>query len=68
MVCSKNLQFSVFSAQDIVRLSEFEVTTRDLYVAGTNGAGKTPAPQGLLDRRLVSPVFALRRKWKPRCK
>lgn len=51
----KQLQFSVFSPQEVVQLAEFEVTHRDLYVAGEGGLGKTPAPGGLLDRRLVSP-------------
>jgi hypothetical protein len=50
----KQLQFSVFSPQEVVQLAEFEVTHRDLYVAGEGGLGKTPAPGGLLDRRLVS--------------
>lgn len=49
----KSLQFSVFSPQEVVQLSEFEVTHRDLYVAGENGLGKMPAVGGLLDRRLV---------------
>jgi hypothetical protein len=39
----------------MVKLSEFEVTTRDLYVPPAPGeTDKQPAPQGLLDRRLVS--------------
>lgn len=56
----KQLQFSVFSPQEVVQLAEFEVTHRDLYVAGEGGLGKTPAPGGLLDRRLVSLARALK--------
>jgi hypothetical protein len=56
----KQLQFSVFSPQEVVQLAEFEVTHRDLYVAGEGGLGKTPAPGGLLDRRLVSTLSSAR--------
>jgi DNA-directed RNA polymerase III subunit RPC1 len=56
----KQLQFSVFSPQEVVQLAEFEVTHRDLYVAGEGGLGKTPAPGGLLDRRLVSTFSSAR--------
>jgi len=46
---SKKLQFSLLNAQDTVRISEFEVTHRDLYTA----AERLPVKDGVLDRRLV---------------
>lgn len=45
---SKKIQFSLFSNQDIVKLSEFQVTHRDLYTAGE----RAPVKNGVLDRRL----------------
>lgn len=44
----KQLQFSLLSAQDIVKLGEFEVTHRDLYTP----ADRLPSQNGVLDRRL----------------
>ncbi|KZS94039.1 beta and beta-prime subunits of DNA dependent RNA-polymerase [Sistotremastrum niveocremeum HHB9708] len=44
----KKLQFSLFSNQEIVKLSEFQVTHRDLYTA----ADRLPVKNGVLDRRL----------------
>ncbi|KAG8831315.1 hypothetical protein FRC18_006772 [Serendipita sp. 400] len=44
----KQLQFSLFSSQDIVKLAEFEVTHRDLYTT----ADRLPSQNGVLDRRL----------------
>ena len=46
----QHLQFTTFNAQDIVKISEFEVTHRDLYTANSERA---PAKDGALDRRLV---------------
>ncbi|KAG9025228.1 hypothetical protein FRB95_010388 [Tulasnella sp. JGI-2019a] len=45
----KSIQFSMFSSQEVVKLSEFEVTQRDLY---TTGPQRTSTPHGVLDRRL----------------
>jgi DNA-directed RNA polymerase III subunit RPC1 len=47
---SKELQFSLLSSQDIVKLAEFEVTHRDLYTY----PDRHPSQNGVLDRRLVS--------------
>lgn len=47
--CSKKLQFSLLNAQDTVKISEFEVTHRDLYTA----TDRLPVKDGVLDRRLV---------------
>lgn len=47
---SKKIQFSVFNDQDVVKLSEFQVTHRDLYTA----TDRVPVKNGVLDRRLVS--------------
>ncbi|CAD6948305.1 unnamed protein product, partial [Tilletia laevis] len=44
----KHIQFGVLSMQDIARLSELEVTSKDLY----NIADRTPVTQGVLDRRM----------------
>ncbi|SCV70568.1 BQ2448_3330 [Microbotryum intermedium] len=44
----KHIQFSVLSSQEIVAISEFEATQRDLYKA----EDRSPVPQGVLDRRL----------------
>ncbi|OBZ75051.1 DNA-directed RNA polymerase III subunit rpc1 [Grifola frondosa] len=44
----KGLQFSTLSARDVVKISEFEVTHRELYTA----ADRVPAKDGVLDRRL----------------
>jgi hypothetical protein len=46
----KQLQFSLLNPQDVVKLSEFQVTHRDLYTA----ADRLPVKDGVLDRRLVS--------------
>jgi DNA-directed RNA polymerase III subunit RPC1 len=46
----KKLQFSLLNAQDTVKISEFEVTHRDLYTP----ADRLPVQNGVLDRRLVS--------------
>ncbi|KAL1672708.1 hypothetical protein EV122DRAFT_271324 [Schizophyllum commune] len=44
----KQLQFSLFNPQDTVKLSEFEITHRDLYTA----TDRLPVKDGVLDRRL----------------
>ncbi|RDB15486.1 DNA-directed RNA polymerase III subunit rpc1 [Hypsizygus marmoreus] len=44
----KKLQFSLLNAQDTVKISEFEVTHRDLYTA----TDRLPVKDGVLDRRL----------------
>ncbi|KIM21606.1 hypothetical protein M408DRAFT_18355 [Serendipita vermifera MAFF 305830] len=44
----KQLQFSLLSSQDIVKLAEFEVTHRDLYTYPE----RLPSQNGVLDRRL----------------
>ncbi|KAF8876261.1 hypothetical protein BD779DRAFT_1560988 [Infundibulicybe gibba] len=44
----KKLQFSLLNAQDTVKISEFEVTHRDLYTA----TDRLPVKHGVLDRRL----------------
>ncbi|PWY98687.1 putative RPO31-DNA-directed RNA polymerase III, 160 kd subunit [Testicularia cyperi] len=46
----KHIQFGVLSKQDIVNMSEIEVTTRDLYTIGE--AERRPVANGTLDRRL----------------
>jgi DNA-directed RNA polymerase III subunit RPC1 len=46
---SKKLQFSLLNPQDTVKLSEYEVTHRDLYTA----TDRAPVKNGVLDRRLV---------------
>jgi len=56
----KKLQFSLLNPQDVVKLSEFQVTHRELYTA----ADRLPVKDGVLDRRLVlflhfSPHFPL---------
>lgn len=48
----KKLQFSLLSPQDVVKLSEFQVTHRELYTA----ADRLPVKDGVLDRRLVLSV------------
>lgn len=48
--CRKQLQFSLLNPQDVVKLSEFQVTHRDLYTA----TDRAPVKDGVLDRRLVS--------------
>lgn len=47
---SKKLQFGTLTAQDVVRISEFQVTHRDLYTT----TDRAPVKDGVLDRRLVS--------------
>jgi hypothetical protein len=49
-ISRKKLQFSLLNAQDTVKISEFEVTHRDLYTP----ADRLPVQNGVLDRRLVS--------------
>ncbi|KAF8629635.1 hypothetical protein AX15_003368 [Amanita polypyramis BW_CC] len=44
----KKIQFSLFSTQDTVKISEFEVTHRDLYTA----TDRLPVKDGVLDPRL----------------
>ncbi|EIW82038.1 beta and beta-prime subunits of DNA dependent RNA-polymerase [Coniophora puteana RWD-64-598 SS2] len=44
----KKLQFSLLNAQDTVKLSEFQVTHRDLYTP----TDRLPVKDGVLDRRL----------------
>ncbi|KAH9049136.1 beta and beta-prime subunits of DNA dependent RNA-polymerase [Lactarius hengduanensis] len=44
----KKIQFSTLTAQDVVRISEFQVTHRDLYTA----TDRAPVKDGVLDRRL----------------
>ncbi|TEB29579.1 DNA-directed RNA polymerase III largest subunit [Coprinellus micaceus] len=44
----KKLQFSLLNAQDTVKISEFEVTHRDLYTP----IDRLPVKNGVLDRRL----------------
>ncbi|KIJ54648.1 hypothetical protein M422DRAFT_24553 [Sphaerobolus stellatus SS14] len=44
----KEIQFSLFSEQETVKLSEFQVTHRDLYTPGD----RLPVKDGVLDRRL----------------
>jgi hypothetical protein len=53
---SKKLQFSTLTAQDVVRISEFQVTHRDLYTT----TDRAPVKDGVLDRRLVSLCMPLR--------
>jgi hypothetical protein len=53
---SKKLQFSTLTAQDVVRISEFQVTHRDLYTT----TDRAPVKDGVLDRRLVSLCLPLR--------
>ena len=52
---SKKLQFSTLTAQDVVRISEFQVTHRDLYTT----TDRAPVKDGVLDRRLVSRCLPL---------
>jgi hypothetical protein len=52
---SKKLQFSTLTAQDVVRISEFQVTHRDLYTT----TDRAPVKDGVLDRRLVRLYLAL---------
>lgn len=46
---SKHIQFGVLSPQEIVNVSEFEVTQRDLYTVPE----RQPVKFGMLDLRLV---------------
>lgn len=52
---SKKLQFSTLTAQDVVRISEFQVTHRDLYTT----SDRAPVKDGVLDRRLVRSYLPL---------
>ena len=54
MTHSKKLQFSILNNQDTVKVSEFEVTHRDLYTA----ADRLPVKNGVLDRRLVRDILS----------
>lgn len=45
----KKIQFSLLNAQDTVKISEFQVTHRDLYTP----TDRVPVKDGVLDRRLV---------------
>ena len=47
---SKKIQFGLLSAQETVKISELEVTHRDLYTA----TDRLPVKDGVLDQRLVS--------------
>lgn len=51
----KRLQFSTLNSQDVVKISEFQVTHRDLYTA----TDRVPVKDGVLDRRLVRPIHLL---------
>ena len=55
----KKLQFCLLNPQDVVKLSEFQVTHRELYTA----ADRLPVKDGVLDRRLVP--FSLSRRTPP---
>ncbi|KAI0307253.1 beta and beta-prime subunits of DNA dependent RNA-polymerase [Multifurca ochricompacta] len=44
----KKLQFGTLTAQDVVKISEFQVTHRDLYTT----TDRAPVKDGVLDRRL----------------
>ncbi|KAF8516014.1 hypothetical protein BU17DRAFT_76736 [Hysterangium stoloniferum] len=44
----KKIQFSLLSQQEVVKISEFQVTHRDLYTPGD----RLPVKDGVLDRRL----------------
>lgn len=48
-IYSKHIQFGVLSPQEIVNVSEFEVTQRDLYTV----ENRQPVKYGMLDLRLV---------------
>ena len=58
--CSKEIQFGLFSAQDIVNLSELEVTHPLLY--RKDDPLRHPELHGVLDNRLVC-VLALQPLW-----
>lgn len=47
----KHIQFGVLSPQEIVGMSELEVTTKDMYQISAAGE-RAPVPHGVLDRRL----------------
>lgn len=55
----KYLQFGILSPQEIVAISEFEATQRDLYKLGGPGGQRIPASNGVLDSRLVR-IHAMR--------
>lgn len=46
---SRYIQFGVMSPQNMVKISEFEITQRDLYMPES----RTPIKGGVLDLRLV---------------
>ena len=50
---SKHIQFQPFTPKDIVRISEVEVTSNDLYTNHEDGS-RTTAKDGPLDARMVS--------------
>lgn len=47
----KHIQFGVLSPQEIVGMSELEITTKDMYCIGESGE-RAPIPHGVLDKRL----------------
>jgi len=47
----KHIQFGVLSQQEIVGMSELEVTTRDMYET-SQGGERVPIEHGVLDRRM----------------
>lgn len=53
----KHLQFGVLSPQEIVALSEVEVSDGSLYSVG--GVDRMPQARGVLDRKLVSRTLSL---------
>jgi len=52
---SKHIQFQPFTPKDIVRISEVEVSTPELYENKENAASTTK-PGGPLDGKMVSTV------------
>lgn len=49
MLSSRYIQFGVMSPQNMVKIAEFEITQRDLYMPES----RTPIKGGVLDLRLV---------------
>lgn len=47
---SRYIQFGVLSPQNMVKIAEFEITQRDLYMPES----RTPIKGGVLDLRLVN--------------
>jgi hypothetical protein len=56
----KEIQFQPMKAQQIVRISEFQAVSHEMYQLGD--AGKTPKVGGILDTRLVSSLFPVTRQ------